>query len=150
MGTSGRWATSGGLVNFMRGQLGKPIPSPVVLGQVTEKFRDAVKAEAERQQIRVYQFTTKSGKTTWPTGRPARECSLNTTEFPWQVVPAEPRSKGTWIGTHSEASPSKSATRDRDNRRILLLPDPGRGNHRPRTHACYSQPKPAPRVSHIG
>jgi len=26
--------------------VGKPIPSPVVLGQVTEKFREAVKAEA--------------------------------------------------------------------------------------------------------
>jgi hypothetical protein len=36
--------------------LGKPIPSPVVLGQVTEKFREAVKAEVERQQIPVYQF----------------------------------------------------------------------------------------------
>lgn len=47
-GYIGPLATSGGLVNFMRGQWGKPIPSPVVLGQVTEKFRDAVKAEAER------------------------------------------------------------------------------------------------------
>ena len=48
-GYIGPLATSGGLVNVMRGQLGKPIPSPVVvLGQVTEKFRDAVKAEAER------------------------------------------------------------------------------------------------------
>jgi hypothetical protein len=28
----------------------------VVLGQVTEKFRDAVKAMAERQQIPIYQF----------------------------------------------------------------------------------------------
>ena len=49
-------ATAGGLVTFMRVQLGKPIPSPVVLGQVTEKFREAVKAEAARQQIPVYQF----------------------------------------------------------------------------------------------
>jgi hypothetical protein len=28
---------------FMRNQLGKPVPSPVVLGQVSEKFREAVK-----------------------------------------------------------------------------------------------------------
>ena len=31
-------ATSGGLVTFMREQLDKPIPSPVVLGQVTRSF----------------------------------------------------------------------------------------------------------------
>jgi len=41
-GYIGPLATSGGLVPFMREQLGKPIPSPVVLGQVTEKFREAV------------------------------------------------------------------------------------------------------------
>jgi hypothetical protein len=61
-GYSGPLATSGGLVNFMREQLGKPIPSPVVLGQVTEKFRDAVKAMAERQQIPIYQFNHKERK----------------------------------------------------------------------------------------
>jgi hypothetical protein len=44
-------ATPGGLVTFMRAQLGRPIPSPVVLGRVSEKFREAVKAQAERQQI---------------------------------------------------------------------------------------------------
>ena len=33
----------------MREQLGKPVPSPVVLGQVTEKFREAVKALAEQE-----------------------------------------------------------------------------------------------------
>jgi len=46
----------------MRVQLGKPIPSPVLLGQVTEKFREAVKAQAERQQIPVYQFQHKERK----------------------------------------------------------------------------------------
>ena len=51
-----------GLVTFMQQQLGKPIPSPVVLGQVTEKFRDAVKAQAEQQQIPVYQFNHKERK----------------------------------------------------------------------------------------
>jgi hypothetical protein len=61
-GYIGALATSGGLVTFMREQLGKPIPSPVVLGQVTEKFRDAVKAMAEREQIPVYQFNHKERK----------------------------------------------------------------------------------------
>lgn len=61
-GYIGPLATPGGLVNFMREQLGKPIPSPVVLGHVTEKFRDAVKAMAEREQIPVYQFNHKERK----------------------------------------------------------------------------------------
>ena len=63
-GYIGRLATSGGLVTFMREQLDKPIPSPVVLGQVTEKFREAVKAMSERQQIPVYQFDHKERKDT--------------------------------------------------------------------------------------
>src|SRR3954447_24674019 len=46
----------------MREQLDKPIPSPVVLGQVTEKFREAVKAMSEWQQIPVYQFDHKERK----------------------------------------------------------------------------------------
>ena len=61
-GYIGGLATPGGLVTFMRVQLGKPIPSPVVLGQVSEKFREAVKTEAERQQIPVYQFQHKERK----------------------------------------------------------------------------------------
>ena len=61
-GYIGGLATPGGLVTFMRVQLGKPIPSPVLLGQVTEKFREAVKARAERQQIPVYQFQHKERK----------------------------------------------------------------------------------------
>jgi hypothetical protein len=48
--------TSGGLVTFMREQLGNPISSPVVLGQVTERFREAVKAKAEREKIPIYQL----------------------------------------------------------------------------------------------
>jgi hypothetical protein len=39
-GYIGRLATPGGVVKFMRDQLGKPIPSPVVLGQISEKFRE--------------------------------------------------------------------------------------------------------------
>ena len=61
-GYIGPLATSGGLVNFMRQQLGKPIPSPVVLGQVTEKFRDAVKALAGREDIPIHQFDHKERK----------------------------------------------------------------------------------------
>ena len=61
-GYIGALATSGGLVNFMQKQLGKPIPSPVVLGQVTERFGDAVKATAEQQQIPIYQFNHKERK----------------------------------------------------------------------------------------
>ena len=56
-GYIGPLATPGGLVTFMREQLGKPIPSPVVLGQVTERFREAVKSLAEREQIPIRQFT---------------------------------------------------------------------------------------------
>jgi hypothetical protein len=37
-GYIGKLATAGGLVTFMREQLEKPIPSPVVSGQVTERF----------------------------------------------------------------------------------------------------------------
>jgi hypothetical protein len=61
-GYIGPLATSGGLVTFLREQLGKPIPSPVVLGQVSERFREAVKSLAERQQIPIYQFTHQERK----------------------------------------------------------------------------------------
>lgn len=61
-GYIGRMATSGGLVTFMREQLRKPIPSPVVLGQVTERFREAVKELAERERIPIYQFQHKERK----------------------------------------------------------------------------------------
>jgi hypothetical protein len=47
---------------FLREQLGKPIPSPVVLGQISEKFREAVKALAEQESIPVYQFRHKERK----------------------------------------------------------------------------------------
>ena len=61
-GYIGKLATSGGLVTFMREQLGKPIPSPVVLGQVTERFREAVRIQAERDGIAIYQFDHKERK----------------------------------------------------------------------------------------
>jgi hypothetical protein len=66
-GYIGPLATSGGLVSFMRVQLGKPIPSPVVLGQVTERFRDAVKTRAEQEQIPMTSSITKNGRTMSPT-----------------------------------------------------------------------------------
>jgi hypothetical protein len=46
-GYIGKLATGPGLSMFMRFQLGKPVPSPVVLGQVSERFRGAVKTQAE-------------------------------------------------------------------------------------------------------
>jgi hypothetical protein len=47
---------------LMRDKLGKPIPSPVVLGQVSEKFRVAVEIQAEQQQIPIHQFAHKERK----------------------------------------------------------------------------------------
>ena len=61
-GYIGKLATSGGLVGFMRGQLEKPIPSPVVLGQISERFRQAVKTQSEREKIPIYQFPHKERK----------------------------------------------------------------------------------------
>jgi len=61
-GYIGQLATGWGLAAFMRGQLEKPVPSPVVLGQVSERFRDAVKAQAERDHIPIYQFQHKERK----------------------------------------------------------------------------------------
>ena len=57
-GYIGPLAISGGWITFLREQLGKPIPSPVVLGQVTEKFREAVKAltEREHRKARIRKF----------------------------------------------------------------------------------------------
>jgi hypothetical protein len=46
----------------MREQLGKPIPLPVVLGQVTETFREDVKAMAAREQIPICAFNHKERK----------------------------------------------------------------------------------------
>src|SRR5580704_4380360 len=61
-GYIGKLATGLGLVLFMREQLGKPVPSPVVLGQISEKFREAVKSLGEREQIPVCQFRHKERK----------------------------------------------------------------------------------------
>ena len=55
-------ATGPQLSMFMRFQLGKPVPSPALLGQVSEKFREAVKTLAEREDIPIYQFNHKERK----------------------------------------------------------------------------------------
>src|ERR1035437_9849315 len=44
-------ATGPGLSKCMRFQLGMPVKSPVVLGRVSERFREAVKAQAEREDM---------------------------------------------------------------------------------------------------
>lgn len=44
-------ATFGGLTTFPRQHLGKPIPSPALLAQITSRSRDAVKALAQRHEI---------------------------------------------------------------------------------------------------
>src|SRR5258708_11648307 len=61
-GCIGKLGTGGGLVAIMRGQLEKPVPSPVVLGQVSERFREAVKMQAARDHIPIYQFQHKERK----------------------------------------------------------------------------------------
>jgi hypothetical protein len=61
-GYIGKLATGLGMVLFMREQLGKPVPSPVVLGQISERFRDAVKVLAEPAHIPIYQFRHKERK----------------------------------------------------------------------------------------
>ncbi len=61
-GYIGKLATGTGLVFFMREQLDKPVPSPVVLGQISERFREAVKVKAEQDGIPFYQFRHKEKK----------------------------------------------------------------------------------------
>jgi len=55
-GYIGNLATVPQLSIFMRQQLKKPVPSPVVLGQITEKFREAVKRLAAQQEIPLHEF----------------------------------------------------------------------------------------------
>ena len=64
-GYIGRLATPGGLVTFMREQLEMPIPSPVVLGRISENFREAVKEMAEREKLPLYKFDHKVKKDTF-------------------------------------------------------------------------------------
>ena len=61
-GYIGKLATGRGLIGFLCGHLGKPVPSPVVLGQISERFRDSVKSLAERDSLPLYQFHHKERK----------------------------------------------------------------------------------------
>ena len=47
---------------FMRKQLRKPMPSPVVLGQIRERCRAAAKELAEREHIPLHEFRHKEDK----------------------------------------------------------------------------------------
>lgn len=49
-------STPGGLTTFIREHLGKPIPSPAVLGEVTRRFRDQVQAFATENEIPLIHF----------------------------------------------------------------------------------------------
>lgn len=49
-------STPGGLTTFIREHLGKPIPSPAVLGEVTRRFRNQVHAFATENEIPLIQF----------------------------------------------------------------------------------------------
>jgi len=66
-GYIGKLATSGGLVTFMREQLGKPIPSPVVLGQVTKKLRGRSRPRPSATRFQSTSLTIRNGRTMWPT-----------------------------------------------------------------------------------
>src|ERR1700730_7025793 len=50
-------ATAGGLIGFLRDHLGKPIPSPAVLGQITSRFRDRLEAFAAAEEIPLIKFS---------------------------------------------------------------------------------------------
>ena len=78
-GYIGKLATGPGLVFFMRDQLGKPIPSPVILGQISEKFREAVKALAEQEGVPVYQFRHKAVPFRRKTSTPLPHCRCSKT-----------------------------------------------------------------------
>src|SRR5215472_7152619 len=46
----------GGLITFIREQLGFPIPSPIVLPPVTDRFRKAIEAFAQAQGLSIVDF----------------------------------------------------------------------------------------------
>ena len=52
----------GGLINFIREQMGFPIPSPMLLAPVSEAFRRAVEKFAEEQGLTIINFAHKEEK----------------------------------------------------------------------------------------
>src|ERR1700730_8624741 len=55
-GYVGALATSGGLYRFLTEHLGKPVASPVLLGQITQRFWAELKEYAQQRQIPIIQF----------------------------------------------------------------------------------------------
>jgi hypothetical protein len=53
---------AGGLINFIREQMGFPIPSPMLLAPVSEAFRAAVEKFAEEQGLTIVNFARKEEK----------------------------------------------------------------------------------------
>ena len=49
-------ARGGGLHNFLRHHLGKPVPSPAVLGQISQRFVEQLRRYAEQQEIPMVRF----------------------------------------------------------------------------------------------
>jgi hypothetical protein len=52
----------GGLINFIREQLGYPIPSPMLLAPVSKAFREAMEQFAETQGLTIVNFAPKEEK----------------------------------------------------------------------------------------
>jgi hypothetical protein len=55
-GYVGKLATSGGLCGFLGEHLGKPVPSPALLGQITQRFVAELKQYAEQRGIPIVHF----------------------------------------------------------------------------------------------
>ena len=53
----------GGLINFIREQMGFPIPSPMLLAPVSEAFRTAVEKFAKEQGLTIVNFAHGEKKT---------------------------------------------------------------------------------------
>ena len=103
MGTSVKLATSGGLVTFMREQLGKPIPSPVVLGQMKVPGR----RQRPRPNRKFYQFDHRKGKTISPTRCVGNEvCGTGLSSWAWRRKKRRP-------SAGRRSADSSSFTRDK-------------------------------------
>lgn len=61
-GYVGKLATSGGLCGFLGEHLGKPVPSPALLGQITQRFVAELKQYAEQRGIPIVHFEHRERK----------------------------------------------------------------------------------------